>query len=82
MPSSASITARIDTETRDRLDALAEATQRSKSWLVAEAVRAYVAEQAWQVEAIRQGLAAIDAGDFADPAEVEALFRKYSRNAS
>ena len=82
MPSSASITARIDTETRDRLDALAEATQRSKSWLVAEAVRAYVAEQAWQVEAIRQGLAAIDAGDFADPVEVEALFRKYSRNAS
>ncbi len=80
MPSSASITARIDEETRDRLERLAEATQRSKSWLVAEAVRAYVDEQAWQVEAIRQGLAEAEAGNFADPAEVEALFRKYSRH--
>jgi predicted transcriptional regulator len=81
MSSRASITVRIDKETRDRLDALAEATQRSKSWLVAEAVRAYVAEQSWQVEAIRQGLAEAEAGNFADPAEVEALFAKYTRRA-
>lgn len=81
MPSSASITARIDEETRERLERLAEATQRSKSWLVAEAVRAYVDEQAWQVEAIRQGLAEAEAGSFASDAEVEAVFAKYARHA-
>lgn len=81
MTSSASITARIDEETRDRLERLAEATQRSKSWLVAEAVRAYVDEQAWQVEAIRQGLAEAEAGSFANDAEVEAVFAKYARHA-
>jgi RHH-type transcriptional regulator, rel operon repressor / antitoxin RelB len=79
--SSTSITARIEPETKEKLEALAAATQRSKSWLVADAVRAYVEEQSWQVEAIRQGLAAIDAGDFADEAEVEALFQKYSHHA-
>lgn len=79
MPSSASITARIDEETRDSLENLARATRRSKSWLVAEAVRAYVAEQAWQVEAIRQGLAEAEAGNFASDAEVEAVFAKAGR---
>ena len=46
------VTARLDTDTQAQLEKLAAATSRSRSWLVAEAVRQYVAEQSWQVEAI------------------------------
>ena len=39
---STTITIRIDTEMKDRLDRLAEATQRSKSFLAAEAIRGFI----------------------------------------
>ena len=41
-------------EVKDRLDRLAESTQRSKSFLAAEAIREYVANNEWQVAEIRE----------------------------
>ena len=40
----ANVTARLDPETKGKLDLLAKSTARSKSFLIAEAVRAYVKE--------------------------------------
>ena len=59
------VTARLDTDTQAQLEKLAVATSRSRSWLVAEAVRQYVAEQSWQVEAIQEGIRQADEGKFA-----------------
>ena len=39
---STTMTIRLDEEVRDRLDLLAGATQRSKSYLAAEAIRDYL----------------------------------------
>ena len=50
-----------DALTRD-LDALAAATARSRAWHIEQAIRRYLAEEAWQVEAIRAGLADYRAG--------------------
>jgi predicted transcriptional regulator len=47
---------RIDEEVKQRLDRLAESTQRSKSFLAAEAIAAYVDANAWQIEEIKQRL--------------------------
>ena len=78
---STTITVRLEDEVRDRLDQLAEATQRSKSFLAAEAIRAFVETNEWQVREIRAALKEADAGDFASDKDVAALSRKWKVNA-
>jgi len=77
----ATVTARIDEDTQDRLDQLAKATDRSRSWLVADAVRRYIEEENWQVAAIEEGVRQADAGDFASEEEVKAAFARWGVNA-
>ena len=50
------ITARIDDETQNRLETLSKATERSRSWLVADAVKRYIDDENWQIEAIEEAL--------------------------
>lgn len=70
---STTMTVRIEDETRERLERLAQATQRSKSFLAAEAIRAFVESNEWQIGEIKAALAEADAGDFASDEEVAAL---------
>ena len=58
---------------------MAAALERPRSWVVMRALEEFVAEEAWQVEAIRRGIAEADAGDFASDGEVEAVFAPRSR---
>ena len=60
---STTMTIRLDKEVKERLDRLAAATERSKSYLAAEAVRAYVETNEWQIAEIRAALKEADAGD-------------------
>ena len=53
---------RIDTETKKRLHALAKRAKRSKSFLAAEAIAAYVESEEWQLGEIQTGIAELDAG--------------------
>ncbi len=78
---STTMTIRLDDEVRDRLDQLAEATQRSKSFLAAEAIRAFVETNEWQIGEIRAALQEADAGDFASDKDVATLSRKWKVNA-
>jgi len=57
------MTVRLEPELKERLERLAEATQRTKSFLLTEALRAYLDHHAWQVEAIEQGVRQADQGD-------------------
>jgi predicted transcriptional regulator len=78
---STTLTVRIEDDVKDRLDVLAEATQRSKSFLAAEAIRAYVESNEWQIGEIQAALKEADAGDFASDKDVAALSRKWNVNA-
>jgi RHH-type rel operon transcriptional repressor/antitoxin RelB len=78
---STTMTIRLDDEVKERLDRLAVATERSKSYLAAEAVRAYVEINEWQIAEIRAALKEADAGDFADQKDVAKLVRKWKVNA-
>jgi RHH-type transcriptional regulator, rel operon repressor / antitoxin RelB len=60
-----------------QLEALASATDRSKSFLAIEALRSYISDEAWQIQDIVEGLAEADRGEFATEAEVQAVFKKY-----
>lgn len=50
------LSVRIGDELKAKLEALAEATQRSKSFLAIEALERYVERESWQVAAIREGI--------------------------
>jgi predicted transcriptional regulator len=72
------LTLRVPTEMKERLDKLAEATHRSKSYLAGEALRQYIDLEAWQIGEIQQALKEADATDFASDAEIDAVVRKYA----
>ena len=57
------LTLEMDSETLARLDALAEAMNCSRDRVADQALKAYIEEQSRQIEAIREGIAALDAGD-------------------
>ena len=78
---STTMTVRLEDDIKDRLDVLAEATQRSKSFLAAEAIRAYVESNEWQIGEIQAALTEADAGDFASDAQVAALAKKWKVKA-
>jgi predicted transcriptional regulator len=60
------MTLRVSDETSQALDALAKATDRSKSYLIQRAIDDYVALNAWHGEAIREGIAEADAGELVE----------------
>ena len=75
------ITIRVDRKTRSRLEKLAKAIERTKSYVAAEAIRSYIDLNEWQIAEIKAALKEADAGDFATDAEVQAVIRKRRRGA-
>jgi predicted transcriptional regulator len=78
---STTMTIRLEDEVKDRLDHLAQATQRSKSFLAAEAIRVFVETNEWQIGEIRAALKEADAGDFASDKDVAAVAKKWKARA-
>lgn len=72
MTTSATMTIRLDLVVKDRFGRLAEGTRRSRSFLAAEAVAAYVDRELSVIEGIEQGLADAEAGRTALHAEAMA----------
>ena len=56
---------RLSDELVGQLDQLAAALDRSRAWLIEQAIERYVEEEAWQVAAISDALAAYRKGDAA-----------------
>lgn len=68
--STASVTFRTTKEAAQRLEQLAQATDRSKSWHLEEALKRYLDLQSWQVDHIQQGFADLQAGRVVDHEKV------------
>ncbi len=71
------ITVRVPMNLYERLEKLAKATARTKSFVTLEALSTYLEAQSWQVQDIEAGLIEAEAGEFADDAEVSTVFAKY-----
>src|SRR5438552_13849205 len=56
------MTVRVPVQVKRRLERLAKATERTASWLAADALAAYVDLHDWQVAAIGEGIADAEAG--------------------
>jgi len=70
------VTARIDTVLKAKLDALARSTKRSKSYLTAEAIAAYVELNEWQIAEIEAGIAEFERGEIVTQEEAEERYRR------
>jgi len=81
MASSSILTLRLDSKLKKKLDKLAKTTQRSRSFLAAEAIREFVSLNEWQIEEIKKGIREADAGNFATEEEVTAMRKKWKRRA-
>ena len=67
-------TVRTDGETAHRLNALASRLDRSRNYLVNQALKEYLEAHAWQIEKIQEGIEAADSGQVIAHEEVMAEF--------
>ncbi|MEH2378114.1 MAG: ribbon-helix-helix protein, CopG family [Nostoc sp.] len=70
------ITFRIDSDRKAALDAIAARINRDRSYVLNEAVAAYLEMYQWQIEEIQKGISEADSEDFASDEEVKATFAK------
>jgi predicted transcriptional regulator len=61
MHQSETLTIRLPSDVKRKLEALATSTNRSRSWLAAQAIAAYVEEQSWQIQQIEAAVTLADA---------------------
>jgi predicted transcriptional regulator len=68
------LTVRVDTRRRDALDQIASGLDRDRSYVLNEAIAAYIDAHHWQIEHIKKGLKQAEAGKFASDREVKKAF--------
>jgi predicted transcriptional regulator len=73
---SVTLAARVDVELDAELSRLADKTGRSKSWLLNEALRSYVANEQQFMAAVEEGKQALKEGRIIDHATVIAAFER------
>ncbi|MBD2201472.1 ribbon-helix-helix protein, CopG family [Calothrix sp. FACHB-1219] len=73
------ITFRIDSEKKATLDAIAAGINRDRSYVLNQAIDAYLEMHQWQLKEIQKGIAEAEIVDFATDEEVEATFAKLTR---
>ncbi len=62
MPVSTTMTVRLSTELKDKLERISKETRRSKSFLAADAIEAFVTRELHLIEMIEEGRADVAAG--------------------
>ena len=70
-------TVRMDPDRQKQLDAIAQLLDRSRNYVVNQAIEEFLDTHAWQVAHIRAGLAAAERGEFATDEEMDAVFNRY-----
>jgi len=76
------VTLRLDSKLKKKLDRLAKATERSRSFLAGEAIREFVALNEWQIEQIKKAVEHAEAGKFASAQQVQQARNRWKRRAS
>ena len=71
------LSVRIDTGTKKQLEALAKRARRSKSFLAAEAIAAFVEAESWQLDEIQAGMRELDEGRGVAHKKVAAWLRSW-----
>jgi RHH-type rel operon transcriptional repressor/antitoxin RelB len=70
------ITTRINAALKAKLEALARSTKRSKSFLAAEAITAYIELNEWQIEEINAGITELDSDEALSEEQAEERYNR------
>jgi predicted transcriptional regulator len=73
------VTFRLNADKREALDAIAEVADRDRSYILNEAIDAYLDAHQWQIAHIKKGLRQAEAGQFATEKEVARAFARWRR---
>ena len=68
---------RIEKKLERRLQKLAKATGRTKTWYIRQALESYLDQEEWLIEEIERGVEAANEGRFASNEDVRAAFLKW-----
>lgn len=71
------ISLRIDDETIEEIDHLAKISKRDRTFIINEAIEAYLDVNNWQLEHIEESIAQADRGEFASDNEVDKVLKKW-----
>ncbi len=74
------VSVRLSDPVAERLENLAQATNRSKSFLAAQAIEEFLALQEWQVAAIKEGIDAADRGELVSHDEAVAELGRWGKS--
>lgn len=72
---------RVDSTTKARLDALARRSKRSKSFLAAEAITAFIETEEWQFGEIQAGIAELNTGKGIPHEKVSTWMKAWGKKA-
>lgn len=64
-----------------KFDELAKETDRSRAYLINQAMEQYILREAWQVAEIKKAIKEADAGDFATDEELAGIDAKWMHHA-
>ena len=73
------LTVRIDAKMRETIDEIAASQDRDRSYIVKEALRAYLDFYQWQTEHFKKGMRAADEGRFASEEQVLQTMARLTR---
>ncbi|HEX5340046.1 MAG TPA: CopG family ribbon-helix-helix protein [Gammaproteobacteria bacterium] len=76
------ISVRVPKDVAKRLANLADATDRSKSYIAGQAIEEFLTLQEWQVKAIREGIAEADAGKLLPHNEAVKRLKRWGRRGA
>ena len=79
--STQNLSIRTDTAKLAEIDRIAEAQNRSRNYVINEAIDRFLADEIRWAEKVEAGLAAAEAGQFASDTEVESLFSRFEAGA-
>jgi RHH-type transcriptional regulator, rel operon repressor / antitoxin RelB len=76
---SSTLSIRLNPAIKTKLDKLAKSSKRSKSFLAAEAIAAYVEAESWQLSEIESGLKELNQDKRIDHAEVKDWLQSWGK---
>ena len=74
-------TVRIDDNVLSRVDDLAKALSRSRSWVINQAIDRFLEHEEWFVNEVKDGLKEVERGEIATDEEIAGQFRKWGVDA-
>ncbi len=74
-------TIRMEDTVLDRVDSMAKSVNRSRTWLINQAVEQFLSYEEWFVQEVEAGVNEVADGELASQGKVEQRFAKWDVNA-